>query len=260
MAADSKHLYLVAKGSYTASELSAETWQCGVRLWADTSVPEMEGLLPTTGDFEAASNSSAPTGLHITSNWEWNQIGGSVIDPLLYLEEQAAPAWDAYLGEDTISQFVRLDELRLYPILGDGKAFDGRVAVCSYDTKPLGGRTGTQMPTEVSLVVSHRTLRPGPRGRGRMYLPPSSATGIATSGFVSSTLITNELADHVTFLEALSVDSVTPGAPHVRPAIIGAPWDRYAVISSIDIGNVWDSQRRRRRSLTEGRSSASVSY
>lgn len=260
MAADSKHLYLVAKGSYTASELSSETWQCGIRLWADVSEPADSGSLPVTGDFSADSASSTPTGLHITSNWKWYVGLGSVINPLDYLENQAAPAWDAYLGEDTVSQFVRLDELRLYPILGDGKAFEGRVAVCSYDTKPLGGRTGTQMPLETSLVVSHRTLRPGPRGRGRMYLPTSSATGIATSGFVSSTLITNELADHVTFLEALAVTGALPTDPHVRPAIIGDPWSEYAVITSCDIGNVWDSQRRRRKSLTESRSSGAITY
>jgi len=128
MSLDQKHLYLVAKGGYTATELASESWQCGVRLWVDPSVPTNEGLLPTTGEYASDTASSTPTGLHITSNWAWNDIGGVVIDPSQYLEETAAPAWAAYMGEDTISQFVRLEELRLYPMQGNGLAFEGRVA------------------------------------------------------------------------------------------------------------------------------------
>jgi len=46
----------------------------------------------------------------------------------------------------------------------------------------------------------------------------------------------------------------------VKPIVTGAPWTHYGVITSVNVGNVADSQRRRRRQLVEARTSLDVTY
>lgn len=260
MSTDQKHLYLVARGDYVGSAVSAERWQFGIRLWADKSVPDNEGLFPTTGDYAPADDSDASDGLHITSNWSWEVLGGAIIDPVTYLHDQAANGVGDFINSDAFSVRARLKELRLYPMQGNGEAFESRVAVCTYDTPVLGTRTGNAMPLELSLVTSWRTTRPGPRGRGRIYPPISSATNLDTDGFANGTAQGDQADAAQAMLEALAIEGALPGDPHLRPVVTGDPWTNYAVIVSLDVGSVFDVQRRRRRSLVETRTSRSPSY
>lgn len=260
MSLDQKHLYLVARGDYVGTAVSTESWQFGIRLWADLSVPDDEGSLPTTGEFDGTVDSVAADGLHINTNWGWVVLGGPLINPVSYLHDQAGPAVSDFINTDAFSVRVRLQQLRLYPMQGNGRAFESRVAVCDYDTPPLGTRTGNCLPLELSLVTSWRTTRPGPTGRGRIYPPPSSATNLDTDGFANGTAQGDQADAAQALLEALAVESVSPTDIHVRPIVTGEPWDKFAVITSLDVGSVYDVQRRRRRSEVESRTSRSPSY
>jgi len=93
-----------------------------------------------------------------------------------------------------------------------------------------------------------------------MYLPPSTSTAINSIGNVSSTLIAGLAPAYATFLQTLQLNPVSPTSTHVRCIVTGSPWDKYASITSIDIGDVWDAQRRRRRQLNETRTSHTVTY
>ena len=93
-----------------------------------------------------------------------------------------------------------------------------------------------------------------------MYMPPAGTGEISSQGFVSSGHTSALAAAGVTFLEALAVESIDSSATHVRPIVTGDPWTQYGVIQSVNVGNVWDAQRRRRRQLTEVRAEASVTY
>lgn len=255
-----KHLLLVAQGSYTDSDYVGESWACSIRLWGDQSSPDDEGDLPTTGDYSASDDSLAADGLHISSNWKWEVIGGAVVDPVSYLHDQASGAWSGFMSAVVISSKVQLDELRLYPMQGDGHAFESRVAICSYDTPVLGGRSGDMLPPQNSIVCSWRTHRPGPKGRGRIYPPATTVSGVDHDGLVLGTT-QGDLADAAqALLENLAVVSGTGGTTNVRPIVTGHPWEKYAVISTVDVGNVMDTQRRRRRQLKETRTSRTPSY
>src|SRR5664279_238402 len=123
--AGEKHVYLVAKGSYIHADLSAEQWQTGTRLWADTSSPADQGTLPTTGDFGIDAGSLAGSNWNITTDWNWTDGLGPVFDPLAFLDGQACPAWTTFMGAAAITAKCQLDSLTLYPILDTGKVFSG---------------------------------------------------------------------------------------------------------------------------------------
>lgn len=260
MSLSQKHLFLVAHFGYTDSDYSAESAQCGIRLWCDLSIPDSEGSLPTTGDYSADTAGDSGGGLHTTSNWKWETGLGTVVSPIDYLQDQAAPAWTAFMGAVSISSKVFLRELRLYPMQGNGKAFESRVAVCSFDSPVPGGRSGDMVPSEVSLVVSWGTSRPGAHGRGRIFLPPTTTSGVASDGLVLGTMQGDTADAAADLLSGLAFDAVSPDGTHVRPSVIGSPWDHYAVIRSLSVGSVFDAQRRRRRQLLETRTYRTPDY
>lgn len=258
--ADEKHLYLVFQGDYVDASLANERWQFGIRTWHDTSVPDDFGTLPTTGDFAADNVTATDSGNTFVSEWKWNEIGGQVMDPIDYLKQIDGPAATLMTTAEFSTQ-VRLKTIHLYPILAPtGNAFEGRSATCTYGTPPSGLATGNPMPTEASVTVSFKTATPGPRGRGRVYPPITSSSKLDGHGFVSSSHITSVVSAWQTFLQALSVDPVNPGDWHARPIVTGAPWTKYGVMTSVNVGNVFDAQRRRRRSLVETRTSLNLSY
>jgi len=258
--AGEKHLYCVAKGDYVNSTLATERWQMGVRLWADTSVPADQGTLPNTGDYGAASDTSSDTLGSYTSTWVWTVGIGTVIVPIDYLKNQAGPAWKTFIQNATLSSNVRLKEVHLYPITDTGRAFEGRSAILTYATPPVGAAVGGNLPTEVSSCVSWKTPQVGRRGRGRIYVPGVPQSAIDSNGFLTSTWVSNLVSRGETLADSLDVESVTPTVTHVKPIVTGAPWTHYGVITSVNVGNVADSQRRRRRQLVEARTSLDVTY
>jgi hypothetical protein len=62
----------------------------------------------------------------------------------------------------------------------------------------------------------------------------------------------------VAFLEAISYSPFT--SIRVRPIVTGAPFVNYGVVTQARIGNVVDTQRRRRRSLPETVVTGTPSY
>lgn len=259
MSLDQKHLKLVAHGGYNDTHIEGETWACSINLFGDQSVPSDEDLLPTTGDYRAQNNVLVADGYHIQSEWDWHYLGGDVVNPIDYLDQQAGPAWAAFMGATNISSKVILEGLSLYPMQGNGLAFYSRVATLSYDTPVPGGRSGDMLPPENSVVVSWRTGRPGPRGRGRIYPPASTTSGVSSYGEVDGSMQGDLRDAAVTLLEGLGVN-LGDGDVNVRPIVTGDPWTTYAVITRCDVGNVVDTQRRRRRQLVETRLSGTPSY
>jgi len=255
-----KHLYCVAKGDWTDTTMAQETWQMGVRLWADTSNPDDFGHLPTTGDFSAANDSGAATGVTWTSTFAWNEIGGSVIVPGDYLVNQGLPAWKNLITNAGLSSQLRLRTVTLYPIDDTGHVFEGRKAVGTYTSPPVGASSAQLLPTECSVCVSWATGTPGRRGRGRIYVPGIVDTVLDSHAFVGSTYRSSLVSRGSTLATDLAVTGALPGDPHVRPAIIGAPWSDYSVITGTSVGSVVDSQRRRRRQLVETRTSLAITY
>lgn len=114
-----------------------------------------------------------------------------------------------------------------------------------------GGGSGTAThPFQTSFVTSLRTQYPGAQGRGRLYWP---ATGIlldSTTLRVTSTVVASTLTGVKTFL----TDIQSAVAVSAGPAPLTV-WSRtgsaFHGVTSLRMGDVLDTQRRRRDALAE---------
>lgn len=115
---------------------------------------------------------------------------------------------------------------------------------------PIAGNGLNPHPFQTSAVISLRTALPGASGRGRLYWP-ATALGIdPTSLRISATPVTNTLAAVKTYLSAIqtAIDVTLDGVALVV-------WSRknhaITTVNRLELGNVFDVQRRRRDQLIE---------
>lgn len=268
--ANEVHLLLTAIGGYTstAAQFTEETWQIGIRhaLVFSGSVDPVAAL-PTNVHVTAASINRDETNWTITGNWLADNGSTTQFHGDDYLNDVAGPAFATWMAtSNCFSSRVQLRELRLYPVGTNGKAVpappyaQGSPITLHWKTPVGGGNSGAAVPPQLSVVASHLTQQVGRKGRGRAFLPPVTATSLNEGG-LSSSVASALLNAQATLLGDLAVDSgVGPWSASTRPSIIGAPWNSYAVINTVRVGNVIDTQRRRRRSASETFVSSAVSY
>lgn len=116
---------------------------------------------------------------------------------------------------------------------------------------PLYGNVAPRMGFQNAIVVSVRTNTPGGRGRGRIYWPcPAVTLGVDTR--IPSATVTSFLADMKTYLlamrSALATSFPTIGFDLAVRSTVSATTP-HAV--RIQVGDVVDTQRRRRDTLPE---------
>lgn len=269
--AGEKHLYVTAQGTYTSANLSEEIWQVGLRFYAAPGgAPDDVGTLSTAWEVVPDTVARTEADWRIDGNW---RIEGGLNDLNAddWLNDQLAPAFAAWMAAAPISSICRLDSLKVYPINSPlGKvipappyAVGSPMTLTWTGTHPTGGGSATTLPLQVAIVASHRTAQIGRRGRGRMFLPPAGVDAISTAGASASKLsdgaIAAALAAQIDLLESCQISTASEGFG-CYPAVIGSPWEKYALISQVQVGNYADSQRRRRGNLTESYSSDPVTY
>lgn len=108
------------------------------------------------------------------------------------------------------------------------------------------------LPPQLSVVASLRTDLATRAGRGRFYLPPfDKGTVDATTGRLAATAVTDTLAAVNTLLTDLIAASITP-------VIYSRTTHGTTTVTQVDIGDVFDTQRRRRDKLIEARTSQTL--
>jgi len=190
-------------------------------------------------------------------------------EPDDYLNDAAAPAFDAWLGDSGVatSTKCRIRQLKLFPIGTNGRAVpappysSGTPCELTYTgAYPTGATGSTLLPLQNAIAMSHRSNQIGRRGRGRVFRPGITTPALNSHAQLDSGVVTALVAAHVSLLEALSLDPVGPTAAHVRPVVTGSPFVQYGTINQVRVGNIPDTQRRRRRSLPETYVSGTPSY
>lgn len=265
--AHEKHLLLSIIGDWDDSDLTAESWQVGIRLALVFGSIDPVGTLPNNWDPAPDSINRTESDWTITGNWNAN-VGLNYFQPDDYLNDQAAPAVIDWATRSATSNKCRVRQLKLSPIgAPDGKLVPappyatGTPCVLDWTgSYPVGGNSGTLLPLQNAVVASHRTAQVGRGGRGRAFLPGLTASGLDADGRLNSGVVAGLLDAQVTLLEALSFDGGGGTAANVQPIITGGGWSRYAIINAVKVGNIMDTQRRRRRSLPETFQTASVTY
>jgi hypothetical protein len=106
-----------------------------------------------------------------------------------------------------------------------------------------GSITGNVLPFQVAVVVSLQSTLATRSGRGRFYLPPPDVS-MVTAGKLSATCVTNLAAGLVLLFASLNSNNLTP-------VIRNRTSHASTTITSGRLGNVFDTQRRRRDSVVE---------
>lgn len=112
-------------------------------------------------------------------------------------------------------------------------------------TRPTG-TGGVALPYEVACAVTLQTDTRGPRGRGRLYLPPYGVNSMQTGGVFTATTVSvsGEMIQDL-------FDTMKAAHAGIVPVVVSERAKQLHEITSIQTGRVPDSQRRRRRSQSE---------
>lgn len=137
-------------------------------------------------------------------------------------------------------------------VVTEASAAEILIASGSQQTKstvPLnlpGVSAAAQLPPQVAVVVSKRTNVANRAGRGRFYLPAMTVNAVdgGRLAIASRDLVLNAVERMVTSLKGAQVFPVL----WPQGALNGTP------ITSWGVGDVFDTQRRRRNALVEARS------
>lgn len=105
---------------------------------------------------------------------------------------------------------------------------------------------GTPMPADVCLVVSLRSALANRRGRGRFYLPQPATATLTSDGRVIADLITDLGA-------SLAAAWASYNTANDRPVIYSRTGRNFVNITSFNVGDLFDTQRRRENKLLEAR-------
>lgn len=164
-------------------------------------------------------------------------------------------AWEVFFNASTsyISTNYRYLQAKAVMVEEDGKTIDGS-AVYHYPATPvLGKNFSTTLPAQCALVATLASEVPrGLASKGRMYLPGVGAA-ITNDGKVPALTRDGIATGLKLFFDTIALDADMPGQP-VLASLGHAPLNTggtIKLIKQIRVGDVVDTQRRRRNQLTE---------
>ena len=240
---------LQVRGGYDSAANAAEEWQFGIRLWMDQSAIDPIGTFPAI-DITPIEESAATTWGHYQTNWAYT----GALDMAAFMD-QIADALQTFWETNKHSSDCRLLQWRLYPIDNTGHVVQldsGAAIAMGVPTSGWVGTTSSLLPLEVACVVTFDTYKNNAKGRGRIYLPGIPANSLGTNtGRFDSTWATQMAGDAATLLG----DLVNPGGAGevgIYPVVTEpSGWNLYSQLRQVRVGEVPDSQRRRRNKLAE---------
>jgi hypothetical protein len=183
------------------------------------------------------------TGVHLAGGGDVDEVIALGVDMSdeLWGATVADPIRVFYPSGITLSSVVAYE---LSPVTG--KATSRREATTTH----VGASLAVPLPQEVAVCCTLRTITPGPGGRGRMYLPGPVVDEVTALGRLEGTT-RDAFADAVA--AALGV-AVAGG----HPPVLFTPSTPDREIVSVDVGDVFDAQRRRRDKLVEACTSVAL--
>lgn len=190
------------------------------------------------------------------------QAGGDSADALLSnaqdTVEEIAGLVNAYVDRPAsgFSSSCNVDYVQLNPISAATGDYLFPNTPVEFIVNPPNNSGGSLGYPQIAYCVTLRSslFKRGPAARGRWYVPAAAESPIVTSTGVMSALDAQERADSAgTFLQALTqlTGPLDPNLwiPWLYGDGIGGPRD--SPIGDVQVGNVYDTQRRRRRQIGE---------
>lgn len=171
-------------------------------------------------------------------------------------------AWETFFASAgaNISSTYKYEMCKVAMIEQDGHTIPDSAVYHSPSTPISGGSPSNPFPPQIALVATLSNSAPrGLATKGRMFLPGVNAQ-LGTDGHLT-TISTGPIADAVkTFFDSVYNDADLPGNP-VLASLGRGPLKQGGTIRNITqirIGNVYDTQRRRRNGLVEAYVNRSV--
>lgn len=114
----------------------------------------------------------------------------------------------------------------------------------------VGTGSGVSLMADASIVVTLRTDTTARVGRGRFYLPCGLVTQVTGDGRIDSTLISDLVS---------ALNTAWANYDVIAMPVIYSRSDRNTrQITTYDIGDLWDTQRRRERGLAQTRAASDM--
>lgn len=263
--ASTQHLLLLVRGGYTTGRLASEVWQIGIRCRVSNTAPDPIGSLPTDMDVANFPVNRTETNWTIQGNWTIDGPGGMQFSPDDWLNDQVAPAVNTLFSANRFGNNLRVFRLDVAPINEYGNyipappfAHGTPMSLVWTAAIPAGTAT-TACPPQCAVVASLRTAQVGRQGRGRVYLPMiPSGSWLEQTGLLTPTNRGNYATAFAAFLTAITLDDTGTGGPAVTPIVTGSGFQNYATINAVRVGDVVDTQQRRRRAIYEQFSTVAV--
>jgi len=159
------------------------------------------------------------------------------------LETFQNDVWTATPTYGFLSNTVALTGARAQQLADDGTVLGTAEKLLP---APVPGNATSTLPPQCSIVISLRTGWPGPRGRGRMYFPCLAPASLTSIGRLSATAQEGLTTNFQTFFNDWNALSDT-----MPVAVASNVGGFVTTVSSVQVGSVVDTQRRRRDTMVE---------
>lgn len=189
------------------------------------------------------------------------------INPVFQLDASPDVTWDQLntiataINALTIGTTMRAamsNETKVTGVKLEARTQNGQLQVqLAQDRSSAVVGTGvTPHPNQTAAVISLRTTTPGGRGRGRLYWPATGVSILATTGRFNSGVAGSLAAEFKTYLSGINT-AISATIPNSSLVV----WSRVGLgvqaVNKIIVGDVPDTQRRRRDKAVETYSSVS---
>ena len=183
--------------------------------------------------------------------------GADAPDPTDVTPVDILAAWRTMFesAQSYISASYLTTQCKVAKLDDNGQTIADKVFYAYPATELNGANTSTVLPPQCSLVVTLLSDRPrGKASKGRMYLPGIAALLSSTTGKLTPT-VAGQIADNMkTFFDSLAGDADIPGEL-ILAAKSSGPLNAIPAqndyVETIRVGDVVDTQRRRRNGLSE---------
>lgn len=164
-------------------------------------------------------------------------------------------AWETFFkaASSGISSSYKFKMCKLVEIGVDGKTLPDTAKYYSPQTVVSGGSAQPPYPPQIALVATlSNSLPRGLATKGRMFLPGVNFA-VDTSGHIATANIEGLATNLKTFFDNMYNDADLPGRPVLMSTGVAIQLRPGAVrnVTQIRVGNVFDTQRRRRNALNE---------
>lgn len=179
----------------------------------------------------------------------------STSDSTAGLASDLAAAWLTFLNDTTVNTWwptgVQWSQVNVSEL---GATPSAPIVTSAQASIADGGASADPgLPPQNTPCISLTTSTAGSRARGRMFLPAPDTTVLTTAGRLNSTFRGQIIAALDTFFATMSGNA----ASAVVVSAVGGVYTTYPV-TTIRLGDVMDTQRRRRNAIAEVYSTASI--